>query len=500
MIRSQLQVAAVRRRTAHGLRPIAYFVGIILLATSAMMLLPLLVDVYFGNRDWQAFAFAILVSLIVGGMLTCRNKGALKAGLTLRQAFILTPASWISVAAVSSLPFFFSDYGIVSGSLVDSVFEAVSGITATGATVISGLDNAPPGMLLWRALLQWMGGIGIIASAMAILPALGIGGMQLFRTESSDRSEKALPKSRQILIAIANTYIGLTALAILVYWFLGMSLFDAVAQALASISTGGFSTSDASFGKWQGSGIQWFATLFMLLGSVPFVLYVRFIAGDMRALWDRQVRTLLVFLAVIVICLGFWLFVSEQYEFEAAFRYAAFNVVSVVTTTGFATADYALWGNAVVGLFFILTFVGGCTGSTTGGIKVFRFEIVAIMLRVHFQKLLYPSGVFPHSYAGRVINDGVIGSVIAFLSVFFICYLLLTIALMAFGLDFLTSASGAATALANVGPGLGGVIGPAGNFAPLPEGAKWLLSAGMLLGRLELFTILVLFIPRFWRG
>ncbi len=483
-----------------GIRPILFLVGWMLLATAAMMLFPMFVDIYYRSSDWRAFAIACVLSASIGGLLTHKGRRSLKTGLTLRQAFMLTPMSWFSVAAVSALPFYFSDYGIVSHSLSDAVFEAVSGITTTGATVISGLDDAPPGLLLWRALLQWMGGIGIIATAIAILPALGIGGMQLFRTESSDRSEKAMPRVRQIAMTIGAVYFGLTSLATLTYWLAGMQLFDAVAHALTSVATGGYSTSDSSFGHWEANGIQWFATVFMLSGSVPFVLYVRFIAGDRKALWDRQVRTLLAFVGFVILLVGLWLVLSGKYDIEPAFRHAAFNVVSVVTTTGYATTDYSTWGNVAIGVFFGLTFVGGCTGSTAGGIKIFRFETMAVMLRAYFLRLLYPRGVFPRYYGKRQLDDEVVGSVVAFFAVFFACYAALTVALMAFELDFLTSASGAATALANVGPGLGDIIGPAGNFSSLPDGAKWLLSFGMLLGRLELFTVLMLFIPRFWRG
>lgn len=483
-----------------GLRPVLCLVGQLMVATSAFMLLPLMVDVYYGHRDWMAFAFASAVAAAIGVPLAWRYRNMLRSGLTLRQAFMLTPVCWTAVAAVSALPFLFSEHPTLRGDLANSVFEAVSGITTTGATVIVGLDDAPPGMLLWRALLQWMGGIGIIATAIAILPALGVGGMQLFRTESSDRSQKAMPRVRQIATTIGLVYIGLTLLATLVYWWAGMGPFDAIAHALTSIATGGYSTSDMSFGRWQDNGIQWFATAFMLSGTIPFVLYVRFIAGDRRAFFDRQVKTLFAFLAIVIGALGLWLCLSGRYGVEEAFRHASFNVVSVVTTTGYATTDYGLWGNAVVGVFFGLMFVGGCTGSTSGGIKIFRFEVMAAMLRAHFLRLLYPRGVFPRTYDGRPLSDDVIGSVVAFFTVFFLCYSFCTVALMALGLDFLTSASGAVTALSNVGPGLGETIGPAGNFESLPDAAKWLLSFAMLLGRLELFTVLVLFVPRFWRG
>ncbi|HRO49525.1 MAG TPA: TrkH family potassium uptake protein [Hyphomicrobium sp.] len=483
-----------------GLKPVLYIVGLVLLSTAAMMMFPMAVDIYFANSGWKSFAAASALSAVVGSALAVGCQGSLHSGFTLRQAFVLTPLSWFSVSAISALPFYFSDFGSVSGSLSNSIFEAVSGITTTGATVITGLDHAPPGLLLWRALLQWMGGIGIIASAIAILPALGIGGMQLFRTESSDRSEKAMPRVRQIAMAIALVYVGLTVVAALVYWIAGMRMFDALAHALTSIATGGYSTSDSSFGKWEANGIQWFATLFMLSGSIPFVLYVRLIAGEHKALVDRQVITMLALIGLAVAAVGSGLYWAGQYDIEPAFRQAAFNIVSVVTTTGYASADYGTWGNAAVGIFFVLMFVGGCTGSTSGGIKIFRFEVMAIMLKTHFLRLLYPRGVFPRTYGNRTLDDEIVGSVVSFFAVFFLCLGALMIALMAFGLDFLTSASGAITALANVGPGLGDVIGPAGNFEVLPNGAKWLLSFGMLLGRLELFTILILFMPRFWRG
>lgn len=481
-------------------RPVVYLLGLLLMAAGFMMLFPLLVDLYWGNRDWRAFAAASLLSAGIGAAMTWVCRGSLEEGLNLRQAFLLTPLSWFTVAAISALPFYFSDFGIVSRSLTDSFFESMSGITTTGSTVIGNLSEAPPGMLLWRAQLQWMGGIGIIALAIAILPALGIGGMQLFRTESSDRSEKVMPRVRQIAGALGLVYLSLTAMAGVAYWLAGMTPFEAVTHALTTISTGGYSTSDNSFGNWEANGIQWIATVFMTAGGIPFVLYVRFVAGERRALWDRQVRTFLTFLGLVIFGLGLSLALSGQYAPEEAFRLAAFNTVSVVTTTGYATADYSLWGNAAVGIFFGLMFVGGCTGSTAGGIKIFRFEVMAIMLRTHFHRLLYPRGVFPRSYAGRPLGDDVVGSVVVFFAVFFGCYSLFTILLMAMNLDFLTSASAAVTSLANVGPGLGETIGPAGNFSTLPAGAKWLLCFGMLLGRLELFTVLMLFVPRFWRA
>lgn len=485
---------------AQGMRPVLFLVGQVLLAASGFMLLPLAVDIHAGHRDWTSFAMATCVAAVVGAGLAWPNRGLLRQGLSRKQAFILTPLSWTMVAAIGALPFYFSEQPQLGGNLANSVFESVSGITTTGATVMTRLEEAPPGILLWRALLQWMGGIGIIATAIAILPTLGIGGMQLFRTESSDRSPKAMPRVRQIAMTIGGVYIGLTLLAVLVYWWAGMAIFDAVAHALSSIATGGYSTSDASFGAWESNGIQWIAAAFMLSGAVPFVLYVRMLAGDARAMFDRQVKAMLALVALVAMGMGLWLAATGQYGLEAAFRHATFNVVSVISTTGYSSTDYGLWGGGVVAVFFGLLFVGGCTGSTSGGIKIFRFEVTFVMLRAHFLRLVHPRGVFPRTYGPHVIPEEVIGSVVAFLAVYFICYATGTIVLMGLGLDFLTSASGAASALSNVGPGLGDVIGPAGTFGPLPATAKWVLSSLMLLGRLEVFTVLVLFLPRFWRG
>lgn len=483
-----------------ALRPVLNLVSGMVLALAAFMLLPAAVDAAVGNPDWKPFLSASLVLAAGGGALFRATRADLAGGLTLRQAFVLTPLSWASVSACAAMPFFLSGQAGLGGDLTNSMFEAVSGLTTTGATVLSGLDHAAPGILLWRALLQWLGGIGIIATVVAILPALGVGGMQLFRTESSDRSEKVMPRARQIAKAMGFVYLSLTALCALAYWLAGMTPFDAAAHALSTVSTAGFSTADASLARWDNPAIHWIATFGMMAGALPFVLYVRALRQDWAILRDSQVRTLLGLFAVVIVLLALWLWGQGLHDPEAALRHAALNVVSVVTTTGFASSDYTLWGNAATGLFFGLMFIGGCTGSTSGGMKIFRFQVVALMLRAHFLRLLYPRGVFPRSYGGRPLPDDVVGSVVVFFALYFLCYGALTILLMAMELDFLTSASAAVSMLSNVGPGLGTQIGPAGNYAAMPVPAKWLLCFAMLLGRLELFTVLILFMPRFWRG
>jgi trk system potassium uptake protein TrkH len=482
-----------------GLRPVFSLLGGTLVALAVAMLLPMAADLIVSNSDWQAFAFSSVVTLIVGLIMLGGARGSLEGGMTLRQAFILTPVTWSAVALFAALPLFLSDYAQLRDNFSNAFFESMSGLTTTGSTVIVGLDHAPPGVLLWRAILQWLGGIGIIGTAIAILPALNVGGMQLFRTESSDRSEKVLPRVHDLALAIGSIYIGLTIVCGLAYSVAGMTPFEAMCHALTTLATGGFSTSDGSMGNFAPS-THWIATLFMFLGALPFVLYVRLVNGDMAVFINSQVRTFVAILVIVIAALTLWLISTGIYSPEDALRHVAFNVVSVITTTGYATTDYLLWGNFATGAFFALTFIGGCTGSTAGGMKIFRFEVMAKMLRGHFRRLLYPRGIFLATYGNKPLEEDVIGSVVVFFSVYFICYSVITLVLMAFGLDFITSISGSVTALSNVGPGLGPIIGPAGNFATLPDPTKWVLAFAMLLGRLELFTVLILFTPTFWRG
>jgi trk system potassium uptake protein TrkH len=481
------------------LRPVGYIVGGMLIALSVAMVLPAMADIAVGNPDWQAFAISSVLTLAAGLGLFYGFRCHLVGGLTLRQAFILTPAAWSAIALFGAAPLYFSDYAQLRDSFTNAFFESMSGLTTTGATVIVGLDAAPPGILLWRAILQWLGGIGLVATAIAILPALGVGGMQLFRTESSDRSEKVMPRVREIAATIVLIYIGLTCACGILYWLANMTPFEALAHALTTVSTGGFSTSDNSMAEFS-NATHWIAIVFMVAGGIPFVLYVRIFQGERDTLRDTQVLTFLLFLTIMISVFTLWLAATAPFGWLDSLRLAAFHVISIVTGTGYATTDYMLWGNFAVGVFFGLTFVGGCTGSTSGGLKIFRFEVMSAMLRTQLLRLIHPRGVFPRTYAGRVLPDDVISSVVVFLAFFMICYSAITVALMAFDLDFLTSASAAASALANVGPGLGPIIGPAGNFSSLPDGAKWILSFAMLLGRLELFTVLVLFVPQFWRG
>ena len=477
-------------------RPVIFVLGILLSILAVAMVIPAAVDALVGHGDWQVFAAAAATTLFIGVSMILTTRSGW-SGYTLRQAFLMTNLAWLVIAIFGSLPFAYSELEL---SVTDAFFESMSGVTTTGATVIVGLDSAPPGILLWRAILQWLGGIGIIVMAVAILPILQVGGMQLFRVEAFE-TDKVLPRAAQIAGGIGIVYVFLTALAAIVLWLLGMTGFEAVAHAMTSIATGGFSTSDQSLAHFESAEIDWAICLFMILGSMPFVLYLRMARGNLRAVQrDSQVRWMLTILAISILLTALWLWRRDMMGFESALRYAAFNVISIMTGTGYSTADFSQWGGFPMSLLFVLMVVGGCAGSTTCGIKIFRFQVLYATSKAQLLRLMQPHGVFFPYYNRKPIPETVAESVMSFFFLFAVSFALLATGLGLFGLDFTTAVSGAASAIANVGPGLGDTIGPAGTYAPLPDGAKWLLSAGMLLGRLELFTVLVLLVPAFWRN
>lgn len=479
------------------LRPILFVIGLLLSALGLAMLPPAAIDNYAGNPDWSVFLFSAGITLFVGVTLVLMNRTEAPT-LSLRQAFLLTTLSWVAIPTFGALPLTFSELDL---SYADAFFEAMSGITTTGATVITGLDTAPPGILIWRASLQWIGGIGIIVMAVAVLPMLQVGGMQLFRMESSDNSEKILPRAVQIVGGLSAVYLALTLLCTLSLWFAGMTAFEAMAHAMTTISTGGFSTSDASLGHFDSARIEYIVVLFMIAGSLPFVLYLQVLRGRPLRLWrDSQVRWFFVIAAASVLIMFAWQWLHNAQGVTTALRVSAFNVISIMTGTGYTTADYGSWGGFAVVGFFLLMFVGGCAGSTSCGIKIFRFQVLYASVHAQMRRLLQPHGVFVPHYNRQPVPDSVITSVMGFFFVFMACFGLLAVILGILGLDFLTAVSAAAATIANVGPGLGDIVGPAGTYKSLPDAAKWVLSLGMLLGRLELFTVLVLITPAFWRS
>ena len=477
-------------------RPMFLVIGILLATLALVMLVPAAVDAFAGHPDWEVFAISSGVTLFVGvAMALTSRAGAMK--LTLRQAFAMTTLSWLTLTFFASLPFAYSELNL---SFTDAFFEAMSGITTTGSTVITGLDKAPTGILLWRALLQWLGGIGIVVMAIAVLPMLKVGGMQLFRMESSDQSEKALPRAAQVATAIGVIYLLLSGLCAGAYWLAGMTGFEAIAHAMTTIATGGFSTSDASVAHFNSAAIDMIAVGGMIIGSLPFILYLKTLQGDWRALFsDSQVQSFISLVALLIVFMAGWLWLENGLGPVLALRYATFNIVSIITGTGYATTDIILWGSFALPVIFFIMFIGVCAGSTTCGIKIFRFQVLYAAARTQIHHLLQPHGVFIPQFNRRPISDEVIVSVLSFFFIWFLSFALLALGLGLLGLDFLTAVSSAATAISNVGPALGPIVGPSGTFQELPDAAKWLLAGGMLLGRLELFTVIVLFSRLFWR-
>jgi trk system potassium uptake protein TrkH len=476
-------------------RPILYIIGMLLLVMSLSLVVPMLADLYLGNADWRVFFVCIIITSFFGGSLLLSNSGR-EFDINARQAFMLVFLCWLALATFAALPFKFSTLDM---SFTDAFFEAMSGITTTGSTVITGLETAPPGILLWRAILQWLGGIGIIIMALSVLPFLQVGGMQIFRTELSE-DEKALPRTAQLASSIGLIYMVLTLACMVMYMANGLGTFDAVAHALTTISTGGFSTYDNSLAHFDRPSIEMTAILFMIIGGMPFVLYLKAIRGNLTPLLrDSQVRLFLAIITLSIIVTVSYLTLQQNITFGEALRRASFNIISLITGTGYVNGDYGLWGGFVVSLFFFLMVIGGCAGSTSCGIKIFRFQVFYAIISVQIKKLIHPNGVFIAHYNGKPIPSDVPLSVMGFFFLYAFCFALLAVALSYVGLDFLTAMSGAASAISNVGPGLGDIIGPSGTYQPLPDSAKWLLSIVMILGRLEIVTVLVLFHPNFWK-
>ncbi|GFE48739.1 Trk system potassium uptake protein [Roseobacter cerasinus] len=478
-------------------RPVGYVIGLLVAVLGAAMLLPMLVDIAEGRGHWPVFIQSAVITILSGGLISLACANGVKEGLTIQQTFLLTTGVWIALPLFGALPFVFGD---TESRFVDAFFEAMSGLTTTGSTVLSGLEELPKGLLLWRGILQWLGGIGIIVVAMVFLPELRVGGMQIFKSESFDTMGKILPRAGQIASQISSIYLGLTMVCAFSYLVLGMNAFDATVHALTTVSTGGFANYDASFGAFKGN-LEIAAAVFMVLSALPFVRYVQLINGQSEPLWrDSQIRVFMITLLVIVAIMSVVLFQLFPQAWGVSMREALFNVTSIMTGTGYASANYMTWGPLLISMFFFIGLIGGCAGSTTCSIKIFRYQLLFASIKMQLRRIRSPNGVFVVRYDRRAVGDDVLSSVISFFMFFVVTLGLMAVALSLTGLDFITSLSGAATALSNVGPGLGDEIGPAGNFAGLNDTAKWLLSLGMLLGRLELLAVYAIFTVNFWRN
>ena len=478
-------------------KTVFFMIGILLVVLGADMLASYAIQLIY-NENNHSFVSSSFVTIFIGVLFILANLEQ-EYKLNLKQTFLFSTLAWLMVAIFGSLPFLLSPKEF---TFSEAFFESMSGITTTGATIITDLDNSPKSILLWRAIMQWLGGIGIVVMAITILPLLKVGGMQLFKMEGPDSTEKILPRTIEVAAIIISIYFALTLLCGFFYWLFGMSIFDSISHSMTTIATGGFSTHNDSIGFFKSSNIEIIASVFIILGSIPFISYLKFARGNKKIFFqDIQIRGLIHLLLIsIIIMFIYLLFINYESTFFDKIRISSFNVISILSGTGYVTDDFGLWGKFSLIFFLFLMFVGGCAGSTACGIKIFRLQMLFLFLINQVKKLIYPNSIIITKYNNQKISDSFINSVIVFIFSFLFIFLIIAMLLSISGLDFLTSISGAASAISNVGPGLGDMIGPNGNYKMIPDLSKWILSIGMLLGRLELFAVLVLFFPSFWRN
>tara|TARA_A100001011_G_C14307385_1_gene843806 strand:- start:857 stop:2305 length:1449 start_codon:yes stop_codon:yes gene_type:complete len=478
-------------------RSILNILGILLCIEAFAMLIPMLFDIYYKNLDWVQFFYSSLITFFIGIILYISfRKKNIKLGL--REAFVLTISSWLLISFFGSIPFVYSTANL---SYTDAFFESVSGITTTGSTVIYKLDYLSEGILVWRSLLQWFGGIGIIVLAMAILPTLQIGGMQLLHMEHDDPYEKTIPKINRFVLELFILYIVLSVICGLLYFLNGMSAFDSLIHAMTTISTGGFSSYDQSIGYFNSYQIELVSIVFMIIGSLPFVLYLQFLHKQKKLIFkDEQIKLFFMIVIFLVIISTFWIQNTKAYDFLYSLRLSLFNIISILTGTGYSSDNFSNWGSFGIVIMMIIMFIGGCAGSTTGGIKIFRLQILFRGAIAQIKKLTKPHVVLIMRFNGKTVNENTYNSVMGFFFMYIFLFIISATCLSLFNLDFITAFSAAASAISNVGPGIGDTIGPLSNYSSLENGAKWILSITMIIGRLEIFTFLVLLSLNFWRN
>ena len=477
-------------------KTVFFTLGVLQIILGISMIIPILTQIAYSEID-SSFIGASIISIIFGILFFLSNLNHDKK-LNLRQAFLLTALSWLSIALFGSLPFIFSSLNL---TITDAFFESMSGITTTGSTILLNLEQTPKAILLWRAMLQWLGGIGIIVMAITLMPIMNVGGMQLFKISSNDSSEKILPKSKEIALRLIYIYLGLTILCASTYKVFGMSFFDSFTHSMTTIATGGFSNYDESIGHFNSLSIEISAMIFIILGSLPFIAYIKFLNGNKKIfISDVQIRSFIKIILFSILILLIYLTIKNIGNSQINLRSIFFNVISILTGTGYVIGKFDNWGSFPLIFFLILMFIGGCAGSTTCGIKIFRIQILYLFIINQLKKIIYPKGIFIIKYDKNNVDDKFMASIISFIFLYLVIFFLITAFLSLSGLDFITAISGAATSISNVGPGLGSTIGPSGTFSSLPDISKWILSFGMILGRLELFAILVLFLPSFWKN
>ncbi len=478
-------------------RSILTILGLLLCIEAIAMTIPMFYDLYYRNEDWVQFFYSSLIIFFIGIILNISfRKKNIKLGI--RQAFVLTLASWLIIAVFGSIPFVFCSSSL---TYTDAFFETVSGITTTGATVITNLNSLSEGILIWRSLLQWFGGIGIIVLAMAILPTLQIGGMQLLHMEHDDPYEKTIPKINRFVLELFFLYVVLSILCGILYFVSGMSGFDSIIHAMTTISTGGFSNHNDSFSYFNSFKIEIVSIIFMIIGSLPFVLYLQFMHKKKYLLLrDDQVKLFFIILFIIILLTTLWIHNTKSIDIISSFRMSIFNITSILTGTGYSSSNFSNWGSFGLVIMMIIMFIGGCGGSTTGGIKIFRLQILFRGAISQIKKLTQPHAVLVMRFNGKTVNENTYNSVMGFFFMYIFLFILSAISLSFFDLDFMTSFSAAASAISNVGPGLGNIIGPSGTYFSLNNEAKWILALTMIVGRLEIFTVLVLLSLNFWKN
>ena len=480
-----------------NLGPISSFVGILLVILGLLMLTALPFSFAHPGGDWEAFLYSAAITVTTGVLLWLAR---FKSGntITKREGYLIVSLGWVSMVAFGSLPY------LISGAipdLTDAVFETASGVTTTGASILTDIEAQPHDILFWRSLTQWIGGLGIIVLTVAIFPLLGFGGIELFSAESpGPTSDKIHPRIQETAKRLWFIYLGLTLLLTGILWAMDMDFFNAICHALTTMSTGGFSPQNESIAAFDLPGIQYVIILFMFLAGTNFsVLYLFLTRQFRKAAANDEFKYYALFILIFALLITGLVWWHTGLSGEKAFRDSLFQVVSLMTTTGYVSANYLEWGNAVLILVVILLFMGGSAGSTAGGIKIIRHLVFMKNSLLEFKRILHPRAIVPLRLNGQVVRPQILTHILVFLLIYLILFAFGSFVLTLFGLDFETSLGAVATSLGNVGPAIG-KVGPVDNFAWLPDGVKWFLSFLMLLGRLELFTILVLFTPFFWKN
>lgn len=478
-------------------RPVLHLFGLILAVLGVSMLAPTLLDLLDGAENWREFFEAAIETTLIGTLLAIATSGEGREGLSTRQAYLLTAAIWLGLPFFAALPFI---DGAPHASWTNAYFEAASGITTTGYTVFSDLDDMPRSVLLWRGMLNWFGGLGIAFVAMIFLPVLRIGGMRYFQTEGFDTLGKVMPRARDIARSLLWVYLSLTLACALSYAATGMSAFDAICYAMATIATGGFGTHDTSFASFSPAA-QYASILFMLGSALPFIRYVQLGHGQLRPFWgDPQIRAFLRWFAIALAALLVWRYSHSPQGIEETFRSSAYNLSSIMTGTGFGTANVANWGSFAVVLAYWVGLIGGCTGSSSGALSVFRWQALGAVIRTSVRRLHAPHRVILPRLGGKLLEDDVLSSLILYFTGYILALGVLSVGISMTGADFVSALFAVWGALGNIGYGIGPLTERTGTMADFNDAAIWLMTLAMLLGRIGMLAILVVFLPRFWRA